>query len=144
MCADLLVVMDVVVFAIMGIIVFHTVYHDCSPFLGFFFFCDLYRHHLLLGLRRESCWIQSSLSPLWTHKRDGVRAFFFCGCLITINVKCVFIFTGKEIMTGPNSIVTPTLINSHRASSMAPFFHCENPASWCMNGGKKKKKRTHK
>lgn len=32
----------------------------------------------------------------------------------------------------------PTLINSHRPSSMAPFFfHCENPASWCMNGGKK-------
>lgn len=84
---------------------------------------------LHFGLTRETLW----------------EAFFpFGGCLITINVKWVFIFTGREIMTGPNSIVTPTLINSHRASSMAPFFHCEIPASWCMNGEKKKEKKTHK
>lgn len=64
---------------------------------------------------------------------------FFC---VSRYYQCGLFSLAREIMTGPNSIVTSTLINCHRQSSMAPFFDCENPASLCMNG--KKKKMTHK
>lgn len=47
--------------------------------------------------------LEQLVATLDSQERLFFSSFFFGGCLIAINVKCVFIFTGREITTGRNS-----------------------------------------